>query len=195
MRKWLIGGGILGVLVVALLVGSLAMTAFAQDPTPQAQTEEQADTGPNEQFPSYDSSIRVDDAQYEGTSETDEAAALAGLATITPEQAKAAALEANPGATVVKVELDNENGALVYSVELGNGLDVKVDAGNGAILSTGQEDADEDADDVDDVQEEVESQVEDADEESGDVDDVQEESESQADDALETPQAEDATGQ
>jgi len=195
MRKWLIGGGILGVLVVALLVGSLAMTAFAQDPTPQAQTEEQADTGPNEQLPSYDSSIRVDDAQYEGTSEADEAAALAGQVTITPDEAKDAALAANPGATVVKVELDNENGALVYSVELSNGLDVKVDAGNGAILSTGQEDADENADDVDDVQEKVESQVEDADEESGDVDDVQEESESQADDALETPQAEDATGQ
>lgn len=173
MRKWLIGGGIAGVLVVALLVGSLAATAFAQDPTPQAQTEEQADTGPNEQFPSYDSSIRVDDAQYEGMSEADEAAALAGLATITPEQAKSVALEANPDATVVEVELGNENGALVYEVELDNDLEVKVDAGNGAILSTEQEDADE-ADDLDDVQEEVESQ---------------------ADDALETPHAEDAPGQ
>ena len=134
MKKWLIGSGIVGLLVVALLVGSLAMTAFAQGPTPQAQTEEQADTGPNEQFPSYDSSIRVDDAQYEGVSEADEAAALAGSATITPEQAKAAALKANPDVTVIKVELDNENGALVYSVELSNGLDVKVDAGNGAVL-------------------------------------------------------------
>jgi uncharacterized membrane protein YkoI len=174
MRKWLIGGGILGVLVVALLVGSLAMTAFAQDPTPPAQTEEQADTGPDEQLPSYDSSIRVDDTQYEGLSEADEAAALADSATITPEQAKAAALEANPGATVVKVELGNENGALVYEVELDNGLEVKVDAGNGAILSTEQEDADEAAGDLDDVQEEVESQ---------------------ADDALEMPHAEDAPGQ
>jgi len=144
MRKWLIGGGIAGVLVVALLVGNLTMMAFAQGPTPPAQSEaqteeqadigQQADTGPDEQFPSYDSLIRVDDAQYEGMSEADEAAALAGLATITPEQAKAAALEANPGATVVKVELDDENGALVYSVELSNGLDVKVDAGSGAVL-------------------------------------------------------------
>jgi uncharacterized membrane protein YkoI len=174
MKKWLIGGGIAGVLVVALLVGSLAMTAFAQDSTPPAQTEEQADTGPDEQLPSYDSSIRIDDAQYEGLNEADEAAALADSATITPEQAKTAALDANPGATVVKVELDNENGALVYSVELSNGLEVKVDAGNGAILSTEQEDADEAAGDLGDVQEEVESQ---------------------ADDALETPHAEDAPGQ
>jgi uncharacterized membrane protein YkoI len=174
MRKWLIGGGILSVLAAALLVGSLAMTAFAQNPTPPAQTEEQADTGPDEQLPNYDSSIRIDDAQYKGLSEADEAAALADSATITPEQAKAAALEANPGTTVVKVELDNENGALVYSVELSNGMDVKVDTGNGAILSTEQEDADEAAGDLDDVQEEVESQ---------------------ADDALETPYAEDAPGQ
>jgi uncharacterized membrane protein YkoI len=174
MRKWLIGGGILGALVVVLLVGSLAMTAFAQDPTPPAQTEEQADTGPDEQLPSYASSIRVDDAQYEGLSEADEAAALADSATITPEQAKAAALEANPGATVVKVELGHENGALVYEVELDNGLEVKVDAGNGAILSTEQADADE---------------------ATGDLDDVQEEFESQTDDALETPYAEDAPGQ
>jgi len=69
---------------------------------------------------------------------------------------------------------DNENGALVYSVELSNGLDVKVDAGNGTILSTEQADADEEAGDLDDVQEEVESQ---------------------ADDALETPHAENAPGQ
>jgi len=135
MRKWLIGSGILGVLLVTVLIGSLATTAFAQASTPpQAQTEGQADAGPDEQVPSYDSAIRVDDTQYEGASEADEAAALAGLATITPEQAKAAALEAHPGTTALKVELDNENGALVYSVELDNGMDVKVDAGNGAVL-------------------------------------------------------------
>ena len=135
MRRWLIGSGILGVLMITLLVGSLAATAFAQTPTPaQAQTEGQADAGPDEQVPNYDSAIRIDDAQYEGTSEADEASALASLATVTPEQAKAAALKAHPGTTALQVELDNENGALVYSVELDNGMDVKVDAGNGAVL-------------------------------------------------------------
>ena len=134
MKKWLIGSGIVGALVAALVVGSLTMTAFAQGPTPPAQPEGQADTGPDEQLPSYGSSIRVSDAQYEGVSEADEATALTGLVTITPEQAKDAALAANPGATVVKVELDNENGAVVYSVELSNGMDVKVDAGSAAVL-------------------------------------------------------------
>ncbi len=177
MKKWLIGGGILGALAVALVVGSLmVMPTFAQGPTPP-----QADTGPDERSPAYNSSVRVDDAQFEGVSEADEAAALAGLASITPEEAKAAALAANPGTTVVEVELDNENGALVYSVELDNGLDVKVDAGSAAVLHTEQADADE-AGDAD---------------ETGDTDDVdvQEEFESQADDATETPGVEDTPGQ
>jgi uncharacterized membrane protein YkoI len=92
------------------------------------------DTGPDQQDLAYTGSVLVDQTAAEGISEADESAALAGQATISSDQAQAAALAANPGATVVKVELDNENGTLVYSVELSNGSDVKVDAGNGAIL-------------------------------------------------------------
>jgi len=92
----------------------------------------------DEQQPQYTGSITVDESQYEGMSEADEAAALQAMATITSAEAEAAALAANPGTTVVKTELDNENGVLVYSVELGNGMDVKVDAGNGEILQTEQ---------------------------------------------------------
>jgi uncharacterized membrane protein YkoI len=91
-----------------------------------------ADSGA--QDPSYAGSVAVDQAQTEGVSEADEATTLLGKATISAADAEAAALAANPGATVVKSELDNENGALVYSVELSNGADVKVDAGNGSIL-------------------------------------------------------------
>lgn len=94
------------------------------------------DAGPDEQTPSYAGSIAVDQTATEGMSEADESAALLDKATITAADAEAAALAANPGATVVKTELDNENGALVYSVELSNGADVKVDAGNGSILFT-----------------------------------------------------------
>ena len=106
-------------------------------------------------------------------------------ATITPEQAEAAALEANPGAAVVEVGLQDENGTQVYEVELDNGLEVIVDASDSTILSTEQEDAAGAVDDADDVQDEVESDAKDADDEAGGLDDVQEEFESQADDALE----------
>jgi uncharacterized membrane protein YkoI len=111
--------------------------------------EEQADdqNEVNEQQPQYTGSITVDESQYEGMSEADEAAALQAKATITSAQAETAALAANPGTTVVKTELDNENGVLVYSVELSNGMDVKVDAGNGKILHTEQ--ASNDAAEVD----------------------------------------------
>jgi hypothetical protein len=79
----------------------------------------------NAQDPSYVCSITVPDPEP-----TD----LSSLAKITADSAKAVALQTNPGTTITKVELDNENGCLVYSVELSNGLDVKVDAGNGALL-------------------------------------------------------------
>ena len=109
---------------------------------------------------------------------------------ITADEAKAAALEAYPGTNAVEVELERENGTLVYEVELDNGLEVAVDANDGTILGTEQEDADG----PDGAQEEL-NQANDADEAAGDPDDVQDEYESQADDALETPQIEDAPGQ
>ncbi|MBX0328385.1 PepSY domain-containing protein [Oscillochloris sp. ZM17-4] len=57
--------------------------------------------------------------------EAADAAALAGKAAISEQQARDAALAANPGATVTTVSLDDENGTVVYSVELSSGADVK----------------------------------------------------------------------
>ena len=65
---------------------------------------------------------------------------MQGKAIISAADAEAAALAANSSATVIKTELDNENGVLVYSVELSNGKDVKVDAGTGEILYTESDD-------------------------------------------------------
>ena len=53
-----------------------------------------------------------------------------------------AAEAANPGTTALDVELENENGALVYEVELDNGLEVMIDAANGNILGTEVEEVD-----------------------------------------------------
>jgi len=81
------------------------------------------------QSPSYTASIAV-------PPNTDHAA-LTALSKITPEQARTAALKQVLG-TVTKVELDDENGYLVYSVDIcsstGQRQDVKVDAGNGRVL-------------------------------------------------------------
>jgi len=164
-------GAVLGVtLFVGTLIGG-GSGIFAQDPdvtpdvTPPAATSSQSEAD-QVQEPSYTGSTSVDEAKYEAVSEADEAAALQGQATISAEEAQAAAEAANPGTTATKVELDNENGVLVYSVELDNGLDVKVDAGDGSVLHTeqagedGKEEGSEGADD-DDIQEENENEDDD----------------------------------
>lgn len=127
-------------------VASTTATTVAESGTEAASEVPDATEGPEtvggdngDQSPSYKASITVPNADG-GTevadSEAADAQALSGLAKISADQAKAAALAAVPG-TVVKVTLDNENGAVVYSVEVDTGhgvIDVKVDAGNGAIL-------------------------------------------------------------
>jgi hypothetical protein len=64
-------------------------------------------------------------------SEGNQEAAQASLAKLIVQQAVNAALSSQSG-TVRRVELQNEDGFLVYNVELVQ--EVKVDAGNGSIL-------------------------------------------------------------
>ncbi len=85
------------------------------------------------QEPSYVASTKA--PQIAG-GETQEAKALANYAKITPKDAENAALAKVPG-KVVKVSLDDENGYVVYSVEIStnSGIkDIKIDAGNGQVL-------------------------------------------------------------
>ena len=74
--------------------------------------------------------------EAEDKAEGAESERLKSLARITPEQASAAALAQVPG-TVKKVELENEDGNVVYDIEIktANGeSDVKIDAGDGRVL-------------------------------------------------------------
>lgn len=67
-----------------------------------------------------------------------EAERLQSLAKITLEEAKQAA-ESAVGGTANSVELETEDGSLVYEVEIGQ-TEVYVDAGNGTVLYTENED-------------------------------------------------------
>jgi uncharacterized membrane protein YkoI len=74
--------------------------------------------------------------EAEDKAEGAESERLKSLARITPEQASAAALAQVPG-TIKKVELENEDGNVVYGVEIKTAegeRDVKVDAGDGRVL-------------------------------------------------------------
>ena len=109
--------------------------------------------------PAYTSSIRVKDhsrdERGERQGERHEATRLARLAKIDLAQATAAALAQVPG-KILKAELDDENGNLVYSVEIMTNTheikDVKVDAGNGNILHVDADDHDEEEEDDEHVQ-------------------------------------------
>jgi uncharacterized membrane protein YkoI len=86
------------------------------------------------------------DEQDEATSpaEQAEAARYQKLARITADQARSAALAAVPG-TAKTVELENEDGNLVYGVTVkaaAGERDVKVDAGNGKVLKIEQDEQD-----------------------------------------------------
>ena len=152
MNKKLMAYVVTGAMAIGLLGGaSYQGIAKAQTnaPAPSAVTSNvttQSDKqNINEQQPMYQGTIKVPNSQDNAKdneknikdNEAQESAKLASLAKITPDEAKAAALKVVPG-TVTKVSLDNENGYLVYSVEIktNTGLvDVKVDAGNGAVLA------------------------------------------------------------
>ena len=137
-KRLLFGGGMAGALVGAFLLGSVTL-GLAGAQTPTAPSAPQTATQQDQQQPAYTGSIQApQDREAQG--EQDEAKALAGMAKITADQAKEAALAQFPGATVGKVDLENENGNVVYSVQLtdksGKAQDVKVDAGNAKVLAT-----------------------------------------------------------
>jgi hypothetical protein len=130
-KRILVGGSAASALTAAYLVGSLtlggamAQTAPSPSPTTPAQSGAPAAKETGEQ---------ADTANENAAS-----AALAAQAKTTSDQARAAALAKFPGATVGKIELDNENGVLAYSVRLtdstGKRQDVSVDATNGSVLA------------------------------------------------------------
>lgn len=73
--------------------------------------------------------------EAEDTNEGQEIVQYEALATITANQAKQTA-ETAQGATAIEVELDEEDGSLIYEVEFADETEVYIDAGNGEILKT-----------------------------------------------------------
>lgn len=121
-------------LVVGVAAGALsaggAGIAFAATGSPTAAATDQG-----EHDPSYQSSVRAPEKDY--PSDAAEQAALAKLATITPDQAKQSAAAATRG-TATGVELGNENGNVIYLVDLttpAGPAQAAVDAGNGHVLA------------------------------------------------------------
>lgn len=78
----------------------------------------------------------VEDDDGNEADEAEEADVSPDQTGITADEAKAAAEAAYSGSKAVAVELEKENGQVIYEVELDNGLEVIINAGNGDILGT-----------------------------------------------------------
>lgn len=136
-----------GLLIFGIVTGLGAYKArAAETEAPVTQTDIQQEKQKDEQNPAYSSSIQTnnpqDTSELEGKdNEVLESSSLQSLAKINAEEAKATALKAVQG-KIMNISLDNENGNVVYSVEVqtAKGItDVKVDAGNGQILAQDNE--------------------------------------------------------
>ena len=114
-------------IITSLGIGGLAKMVSAQPAAAVGAADHATSQAPKEA--SDGDGETNDDAQN-----TQESARLQALAKITPEQAQKAA-ETTMGKPADKVEIENDGGNLVYAVSFGQ-QDVKVDAGNGAILYT-----------------------------------------------------------
>lgn len=131
---------IAGVALIAMVAGGAGIIAASAGATPAPGRAGQEQDGSQE--PSYTGSIQAPEGSG---GEEAENAALSGLAVITPEEAATAAGSAVAG-TVGTAALENENGFVVYQVDVtaadGSVVEVKVDAGTGAVLA---QEADNDA--------------------------------------------------
>jgi uncharacterized membrane protein YkoI len=142
----------------ALALGVIGSVARAETPPPSpspAAPSQPGKTGQTEQRePSYTGSIQAPKDTGTEQSEAAESAALAKLAKISEADATRAALARFPGATVQKASLEDENGNVVWAILLTDANkaahEVKVDAGNGAILAIEAGGADSEQSGVDD---------------------------------------------
>jgi uncharacterized membrane protein YkoI len=123
---------------IALLIvgamGAVSMKVFAQ---PASQTEncdqQDDDTAEVQDAPDTDNvDLKCGDQNEADDAET----APIGTPAITAEAAQKTAEAYLNAGTATKVELDDENGKLIYSVEFANNTDVKVDAMTGDVLGT-----------------------------------------------------------
>lgn len=132
-KKILVGGALAAVLAVGTLTNGAAIASAGNDDL----------TG---------GSVEAPEREFE--SDARESRELRSLAEVTIPSAAQAARETQPG-QVTKVEVEDEEGYVVYEVELagddGAYYEMKVDAGNGDILKSETEnDSDDDDDDLDD---------------------------------------------
>jgi hypothetical protein len=132
-KKLVIGSGATAALLGAFLMGGVALNHVSAASLVSSAPSAVVSTSPS-------SAPATAPSEAPNPAEASEPALNPAQVKTTADQARAAALAKFPGATVTQVELQDENGALVWGVELtdasGAVQDVKVDGNSGQIVST-----------------------------------------------------------
>jgi uncharacterized membrane protein YkoI len=158
----LVGGGVSIAAASPDSPSAPASNAAADQEQTDGETVDRHDGAPGskqeEQDPAFTGSVQAPadanepDGQEAAGGEDQEQASLRALATLTPQEAEQAAVAVVPG-TVAATDLGNENGSVVYSVEIkgsdGSVTEVVIDAGNGAVLAQQGADEEQPADSAD----------------------------------------------
>ncbi|MBG6226529.1 putative membrane protein YkoI [Arthrobacter sp. CAN_A2] len=137
-KKKAIVGSLAGlVLVSGTALGGIAVANANSSNTPSSGTTQDEQDDQNET--AVKGSISVPESTTE-VPDAEESAQLAKLATVDATAAEAAATASVPGSTVIKTDLNDEDGFLVYDVDVkdsaGTVTEVTVDAGNGTVLAS-----------------------------------------------------------
>lgn len=132
-KKLAVGSGATAALLGAFLMGGVALNHVSAAPLAQATPSTVVAPGPS-------TAPEAASSEAPNAAEASEPALNPAQVKVTADQANAAALAKFPGATVKQTELQDENGALVWGVELtdasGKVQDVKVDGNSGQVVST-----------------------------------------------------------
>jgi uncharacterized membrane protein YkoI len=139
-KKALVGALLLGLVVSTVGYLGLKGKLFAVNPNPTQETQDENEV--NE--PNYVGSIKITDTQE--MDEASENEMLSKYAKISKDEAEKIALGKIQG-TIIKTSLENENGYVVYAVTIkdsnGKVVEIKVDAGDGKVLTIENDDANE----------------------------------------------------
>lgn len=125
----------IGLFALAALIlgagGSIALQSFAQTPAPSSISA------------TTDQSVDQKDQNGNDVETNDDASSKVTLPVkVSEDQARQTALAANPGATVSESDLEQHGTTVAYEISLSNGVELKIDAATGAVMSSNQDKAD-----------------------------------------------------
>jgi uncharacterized membrane protein YkoI len=116
-------------------IAALALTMMATGAVASIGAQTYAQTAPTNGAAQAITSPEEKDTEVTGAEQDAETAAVLPTGGISEVQARAAITAANPGTTITRIELEDEDGVMQYNAKLANGTEVTVDAKTGAVTT------------------------------------------------------------